>query len=103
MNSFVNAVQETPVETRTINGMKTNASSMNALVDLFFAIGASRGKDMTKAFEKAIVANETLALRLLMWARDVRGGAGEREVVRKILTYMEKNHPAALERIRIAN
>ena len=99
MNSFVNAVQETPVETRTINGMKTNASSMNALVDLFFAIGASRGKDMTKAFEKAIVANETLALRLLMWARDVRGGAGEREVVRKILTYMEKNHPAALERI----
>jgi len=92
-------VQETPVETRTINGMKTNASSMNALVDLFFAIGASRGKDMTKAFEKAIVANETLALRLLMWARDVRGGAGEREVVRKILTYMEKNHPAALERI----
>lgn len=99
MNSFVNAVQETPVETRTINGMKTNASSMDALVDLFFAIGASRGKDMTKAFEKAIVANETLALRLLMWARDVRGGAGEREVVRKILTYMEKNHPAALERI----
>lgn len=99
MNSFVHAVQETPVETRTINGMKTNASSMNALVDLFFAIGASRGKDMTKAFEKAIVANETLALRLLMWARDVRGGAGEREVVRKILTYMEKNHPAALERI----
>ena len=99
MNSFVNAVQETPVETRTINGMKTNASSMNALVDLFFAIGASRGKDMTKAFEKAIVANDTLALRLLMWARDVRGGAGEREVVRKILTYMEKNHPAALERI----
>lgn len=99
MNSFVNAVQETPVETRTINGMKTNASSMNALVDLFFAIGASRGKDMTKAFEKAIVANETLALRLLVWARDVRGGAGEREVVRKILTYMEKNHPAALERI----
>lgn len=99
MNSFVNAVQETPVETRTINGMKTNASSMNALVDLFFAIGASRGKDMTKPFEKAIVANETLALRLLMWARDVRGGAGEREVVRKILTYMEKHHPAALERI----
>ena len=99
MNSFVNAVQGTPVETRTINGMKTNASSMNALVDLSFAIGASCGKDMTKAFEKAIVANETLALRLLMWARDVRGGAGEREVVRKILTYMEKNHPAALERI----
>jgi hypothetical protein len=34
-----------------------------------------------------------------MWARDVRGGAGEREVVRKILLNLEKTNPKALIRI----
>jgi hypothetical protein len=34
-----------------------------------------------------------------MWARDVRGGAGEREVVRKILLNLEKTNPKALARL----
>lgn len=99
MNTFVNAVKETPIQTRTANGMQTFNSSMNALVDLFFIIGASRGKDLTRQFEAAFAEDETVALRLLMWARDVRGGAGERDVVRTILKYMERKHPAALDRI----
>lgn len=99
MNSFVNAVNTVQVEKRTTNGMKTFDSSKNSLVDLFFAIGASRGKDLSKEFVKAFKEDETLALRLLMWARDVRGGAGEREVVRKILVSLEKNYPDALDRL----
>ena len=54
MNSFVDAVKTVPTETVTNNGMKTYTSSMNALVDLFFAIGASRGKDISPAFVKAM-------------------------------------------------
>lgn len=99
MNSFVQAVQSVPVESRTANGMKTFASSKSALVDLFFTIGASRGKDLSKEFTRALMEDETLALRLLAWARDVRGGAGEREVVRKILLSLEKNYPKQLDRI----
>lgn len=99
MNTFVNAVKTVPTVTRTDNGMKTYTSSMNALVDLFFAIGASRGKDISPAFVKAMKEDETLALRMLMWARDVRGGAGEREVVRNILKFLEKNYPASLDRV----
>jgi hypothetical protein len=34
-----------------------------------------------------------------MWARDVRGGAGEREVVRNILLSLEKNYPEVLDRV----
>jgi hypothetical protein len=34
-----------------------------------------------------------------MWARDVRGGAGERDVVRTILLALEKNYPEALDRV----
>jgi hypothetical protein len=99
MNSFVHAVEEVQLETRTINGMKTFDSSKNALVDLFFSIGASRGKDLSSDFARALVEDETLALRLLMWARDIRGGAGEREVVRKILINLEKTQPVVLARL----
>jgi len=99
MNSFVDAVSTVQMETRTANGMKTFDSSKNALVDLFFTIGASRGKDLSKQFITALKQDETLALRLLMWARDVRGGAGEREVVRNILRGLEKNYPEVLERV----
>jgi hypothetical protein len=99
MNSFVNAVSTVQMENRTENGMKTFDSSKNALVDLFFMIGASRGKDLSKQFTTALKQDETLALRLLMWARDVRGGAGERDVVRTILLALEKNYPEALDRV----
>jgi hypothetical protein len=99
MNTFVNAVASVPVESRTDNGMKTFTSSKSALVDLFFAIGASRGKDMSKEFTAALMEDATLAMRMLAWARDVRGGAGEREVARKILLSLEKNYPEQLARI----
>lgn len=99
MNTFVNAVATVPVETRTDNGMKTFTSSKSALVDLFFAIGASRGKDVSREFAQALMEDSTLAMRMLAWARDVRGGAGEREVVRKILLSLEKNYPDQLNRI----
>ena len=99
MNAFVEAVENVQLETRTANGMKTFDSSKSALVDLFFTIGASRGKDLSKQFTTALKQDETLALRLLMWARDVRGGAGERDVVRTILLSLEKNYPEALDRV----
>ena len=99
MNAFVEAVKTVPKTVRTDNGMKTLESSMSDLVDLFFAIGASRGKDLSTQFARALAQDETLALRMLAWARDVRGGAGEREVVRKILLNLEKTNPKALARI----
>jgi hypothetical protein len=97
MNTFVNAVMNQ--EARTENGMKARKSTANALVDLFYNIGASRGKDITPAFTAALVANEDLALRIALWARDVRGGAGEREIFRQVLRYLEKNRPDLAKRV----
>ena len=87
MNTFVQAVQAQ--EARTENGMKARKSSANTVVDLFYNIGASRGKDIVPAFTAAFVENKELALRVAAWARDVRGGAGERELFRNILRYLE--------------
>lgn len=72
--------------TRTANGMRANKSSLSTNVDFFFAAGASRGKDLTKQFSAAYREDPDVAVRILQWARDVRGGAGERSVFRLILT-----------------
>lgn len=95
--TFVKAIQETSVETTTTNGMKALVSTSNPLTDLFFKIGASRGKDIIPDFIRAINYDAVLATKIALWARDVRGGAGERKIFRDILQYMEKYHPTMLE------
>ena len=97
--SFAHAVLKSQNGSRTENGMQTFASSLNPLVDLFFTAGASRGKDITTLFEQAYQENRISALRLLAWLRDVRGGAGERQTFRKLINYIEENHPSDLEQL----
>ena len=88
MSTFVEAVVNQ--EARTTNGMKARKSTANAVVDLFYNIGASRGKNIVPAFTAAFVEDKELALRIALWARDVRGGSGERELFRSILKHLEK-------------
>lgn len=93
MTTFVNAIKNQT--TTTVNGMAARKSTADACVDLFFKIGASRGKDIIPQFVAAYVENRELALRIAQWARDVRGGAGERELFRQILAYLDKHDPDA--------
>lgn len=72
-------------------------TTLSANLDLFFVIGASRGNDLFQMFDAAYDENRTLALRMLAWARDVRGGAGERGTVRKLLQHLEFTRPHELE------
>jgi hypothetical protein len=88
-------------EARTLNGMKARNSTANACVDLFFAIGASRGKNIIPQFTAAYVENTDLALRIVQWARDVRGGSGEREIFRQVLTHLENTNPADAARLLV--
>lgn len=62
------------------------ATSFSNIVDLFFKAGASRGRDLSVDFRKAFEENSDLALRLALWTRDVRGGAGERKHFREWLS-----------------
>lgn len=97
MSSFVDAVKNQ--EARTANGMLARKSTANACVDLFFKIGASRGKDITKDFVAAYAENPEIALRIAQWVRDARGGAGEREIFRQILAYLDKHQPDAAAKL----
>ena len=98
MTTFAEAVATTPAVARTENGMKAKAHSGNALVDLFYKIGASRGKSVTADFERAFQEDADLAMKIAFWSRDVRGGAGERQIFRDILVHLEKLHPEVLEK-----
>ena len=99
--SFKNAVLNTTVPARTWNGMKAIESTLSNTTDLFFKIGASRGKDITAQFEKAFQENADVALRIAQWARDARGGAGERELYRQVLKHLEQMHTDVLLGTRI--
>jgi hypothetical protein len=70
-------------------------STANAVVDLFYNAGASRGKNIVPQFTAALVENRELALRVAAWLRDARGGAGERQLFRDILVHLENTDPEA--------
>lgn len=95
MNTFVNHINKpyikAPIVARTQNGMRARSTTANPALDLFGSIGASRGKNILPAFEAAYRDNKDLALRIAQWARDVRGGAGERQLYRDILLWLEAN------------
>ena len=94
--NFKDAVKNTPVYTKTENGMRALASTLRNTTDLFFKIGASRGKNIISEFERAYQEDAELAVRIALWSRDARGGAGERQLFRDILLYLEKAHVEVL-------
>ena len=98
-SSLVNAVRQE--DTLTANGMVTNSTSLNSNVDMFFLAGASRkmsDKDIEILFQKAIVEDPSVALKLMFWARDVRGGAGERRFFRVCSKFLNNNYLSYLEK-----
>lgn len=96
MSTFAQAVARHNNPTTTENGMAALKSSLNACVDLFFSIGASRGKDVSAAFFNALKEDRDTAIRLLLWSRDAREGAGERQIFRDLLVALEAKDEAVL-------
>lgn len=97
MNTFKQAIQEQT--TYTQNGMVARESSANACVNFFYKAGSSRNKDIFSDFIAAYVENPDIAVRILLWLRDIREGAGERDTFRNILRDFSKLHPEIVELI----
>lgn len=85
-NEFINALD--CQEVTTTNGMMAYKETSSKCVDLFFKAGAMRGKNIIPDFVAAYIENVDYAIRIALWLRDVRGGAGERELYKQILLYL---------------
>jgi hypothetical protein len=102
MNSnskLVNATRQN--DSLTTNGMVTNSTSLKSCVDMFFLAGASRNmseSDIELLFQKSLVEDPLVALKLMFWARDPRGGAGERRFFRICAKFLNKNYLNYLEK-----
>lgn len=91
---MLNLLKREANHARTENGALTYATTMNDCLDLFSTIGALRQADedeIIKRFSRAYAENPVFAMKIAFFARDVRGGLGERRVFRTILRYLAEN------------
>ena len=90
MNTFANNMTREIGKTRTENGANTFSTSLNCNVD-FFGMASSmrhRADDALHLFQKAFHEDKLLALRNLFYLRDIRGGQGERMILRECFNWL---------------
>ena len=91
--------------TYTENGAATYASTMSDCLDLFATIGALRNaseEEIISRFVRAYAEDADIATKILFYARDIRGGLGERHAFKTILGYLAENEPETVKK-NIAN
>ena len=85
----------------TENGAVTNATTGSDCLDLFATIGALRREsdsEIVTRFIRAYSENKDVAMKLLFFARDIRGGLGERRVFRIMLRWLACHEPASVRK-----
>lgn len=88
-------------KTHTENGAVTYQSTRSECLDLFAAVGALRresDQEIAGRFLRAYAEDADLAMKTLFYARDIRGGIGERRVFRTILKWLAANEPRSAEK-----
>ena len=87
--------------THTENGAVTFRSTGRDCLDLFATIGALRDEsdqEITERFLRAYAEDPDLAMKILFYGRDVRGGLGERRVFRTLIRWLADNRPNSVIR-----
>lgn len=98
--SFMNAVRQTLNDEYNVsiteNGAVGYRTTGKELLDLNFAVASLRkmsDAEVAKRFMKAFCEDKVLAMKWLFYARDVRGGLGERRLFRVVLAELVKSNP----------
>ena len=100
-NKTLNLLRKEANRTYTENGAATYLTTESDCLDLFATIGALRNaseEDVIARFQRAFAENSDLAMKTLFFARDIRGGLGERKVFKTILKYLAVNEPDSVRK-----
>ena len=88
-------------KTYTENGAVTELTTDSDCLDLFATIGALRradDKEITERFMRAYAEDPDLAMKILFYCRDIRGGIGERRVFRTIIRFLGDKEPGSVKK-----
>jgi len=97
--NFAEAARTNGRFTRTENGAVALNTTGNELLDLYSTIGSLRNTDegrVERLFASAYQADPLAATKIAFYARDIRGGLGERQTFKTILRYLAYYHKEAL-------
>ncbi|MCI7768148.1 MAG: DUF2828 family protein [Oscillospiraceae bacterium] len=101
MFDFLNAMKETSNETFTENGGRAYISTHSDCLDLFFKAGAMRNsseEEIGKAVLRAYAEDPEKTMKIIFFARDVRGGLGERRFFRIAVKHLAFSAPESVIR-----
>lgn len=93
--NFSEVMRQETKWTKTENGADCKNTTDSALLDMFATIGSMRTRsddEIIKKFELAFQEDPMGSMRCLFYARDIRGGLGERRVFRVLLPYIARKH-----------
>ena len=96
--SYLENLKQNASRTRTLNGAKTWSGTGDACLDLFAVAGGMRHRreqDLKDLFNRAYIESPDLAMKLLFYIRDIRGGLGEREMFRTLIRHVAKTWQAS--------
>ena len=88
--------------THTENGAVACRTTRSACLDFFSACGALRNAPDTQVirkFSRAYAEDPETAMRILFYARDIRGGLGERRLFTLIMHNLAQTHPGSVYKL----
>ena len=98
---FSDVMREESKWTKTENGADAKNTTDSSLLDMFATIGSMRNRsedEIIQKFELAFQGDALGAIRCLFYARDIRGGLGERHVFRVLLPYIAEKQTDILNK-----
>lgn len=96
MSNFLNSIAKVSAYKETENGAFALSTTGKELLNCFGLIGSLRLRstdDINMIFMKAYAEDKSLAMKMLFYTRDCRGGLGERRTFRTIAKYLADNYP----------
>lgn len=102
MDAMKNEMLENFNESVTENGAVGYRTTGKALLDINFAVASLRSAnegEIVRRFQAAFLENKVLAMKWLFFARDVRGGLGERRLFRTAMKYIAKYEPEMARKV----